>query len=87
MLPVLCPALQDVRGIYYHCDRTRQLNERFGDMQNRIQVPAQACCACRAAPAVLRLLCTLWLLPRLFIALLIHLPVCHRPNRQPMLPC
>lgn len=26
--------------MYYHCDRTRQLNERFGDMQNRIQVPA-----------------------------------------------
>lgn len=24
--------------MFYHCERTRQLNERFGDLQNRIQV-------------------------------------------------
>lgn len=38
-LPVLSPAFtQEGFGCYYHCDSTRQLNERYGDVQHRIQV-------------------------------------------------
>ena len=39
--------------MYYHCARTRELNERFGDVQHRIQARGRACagwCAqCSAA--------------------------------------
>jgi hypothetical protein len=34
-VPALLP-----QGVFYHCDTTRRLNDRYGDMQHRIQVSA-----------------------------------------------
>ncbi len=33
---------QDYRGVYYNCDLCAQLNERYGDLQHRIQAGCRA---------------------------------------------
>lgn len=33
---------QDYRGVYYNCDLCARLNERYGDLQHRIQAGCRA---------------------------------------------
>lgn len=58
--PWLAGIVQDCRGVYYSCDLSARLNERYGDLQHRIQ--AGAGWRRRQGHAVLRLLtwCAPW---------------------------